>query len=89
MNIQDFYIGKSFDAYEFFGAHKIGDKILFRVYAPNAAKVSLVGEFNDWQEEAMEQQHQRNGDMSRPKIKDGGKIQNIGVILCLVDGMRL
>ena len=25
----------------------------------------------------------------RPKIKDGGKIQNIGVILCLVDGMRL
>ena len=32
MNIQDFYIGKSFDAYEFFGAHKIGDKILFRVY---------------------------------------------------------
>ena len=58
MNIQDFYIGKSFDAYEFFGAHKIGDKILFRVYAPNAAKVSLVGEFNYWQEESMEQQHQ-------------------------------
>ena len=58
MNIQDFYIGKSFDAYEFFGAHKIGNKILFRVYAPNAAKVSLVGEFNDWQEEAMEQQYQ-------------------------------
>ena len=58
MNIQDFYIGKSFDAYEFFGAHKIGNKILFRVYAPNAAKVSLVGEFNDWQEEDMEQQYQ-------------------------------
>ncbi|MCQ2969675.1 MAG: 1,4-alpha-glucan branching protein GlgB [Clostridium sp.] len=58
MNIQDFYIGKSFDAYEFFGAHKIGDKILFRVYAPNAAKVSLVGEFNYWQEEAMEQYYQ-------------------------------
>ena len=58
MNIQDFYIGKSFDAYEFFGAHKIGDKVLFRVYAPNAAKVSLVGEFNNWQEEVMEQQHQ-------------------------------
>ena len=58
MNIQDFYIGKSFDAYEFFGAHKIGNKILFRVYAPNAAKVSLVGEFNDWQEEEMEQQYQ-------------------------------
>lgn len=58
MNIQDFYIGKSFNAYEFFGAHKIGNKILFRVYAPNAAKVSLVGEFNDWQEEEMEQQYQ-------------------------------
>lgn len=58
MNIQNFYIGKSFDAYEFFGAHKIGNKILFRVYAPNAAKVSLVGEFNDWQEEEMEQQYQ-------------------------------
>lgn len=32
---------------------------------------------------------QRNGGMSRPKIKDGGKIQNIEVILCLVNGMRL
>lgn len=58
MNIQDFYIGKSFDAYEFFGAHKVGDEIVFRVYAPNAAKVALVGEFNNWEEENMEQHYQ-------------------------------
>ena len=31
MNIQDFYIGKSFDAYEFFGAHKIGDKYMHQM----------------------------------------------------------
>jgi len=48
---KDFYIGKSFDAYEFFGAHKIGDKILFRVYAPNAAKASLNLYSSEWEKE--------------------------------------
>lgn len=53
MNLQQFYLGQVFDAYEFFGAHKVDGGIEFCVYAPNAIGVSLIGEFNGWQEEPM------------------------------------
>jgi len=53
MNLHDFYIGKCFDAYRYFGAHRSSDGWVFRVYAPNALKVSLIGEFNDWQPASM------------------------------------
>ncbi len=37
------------DAYEFMGCHKSENGYIFRVWAPAAAKVSLVGDFNGWQ----------------------------------------
>jgi 1,4-alpha-glucan branching enzyme len=49
-----FYQGKSCEAHKFFGAHKyIDDKtsaegFIFRVWAPNAMAISVVGEFNQW-----------------------------------------
>ena len=48
MNRQDFYDGKLFDAYRYMGAHKDGDKIRFVTYAPRASRISIIGEFNDW-----------------------------------------
>ena len=48
MDLHKFYIGKAFDAYEYFGAHLIEGGVLFRVYAPNALKIELIGEFNHW-----------------------------------------
>ena len=48
MNIHDFYIGKSFDAYTYFGSHIEEDGVTFRVYAPKAEKVELIGDFNGW-----------------------------------------
>ena len=48
MNLHDFYIGRSFDAYEYFGAHPCDDGVMFRVYAPNAERIEVVGEFNGW-----------------------------------------
>lgn len=58
MNKIDFYEGKSFDAYTFFGAHIQEDGVIFRTYAPNAEKVMVIGEFNHWQEEEMIQEEQ-------------------------------
>ena len=47
-----FYEGKNFDAQRFFGAHteeRDGiKKTVFRVWAPNAIDVSVVGDFNGW-----------------------------------------
>lgn len=58
MNLQKFYIGESFDAYEYFGAHPENSGVVFRTYAPNAHRISVVGQFNNWQEQPMEQLHQ-------------------------------
>ena len=43
MNLHEFYIGKAFDAYEYFGAHLTKNGVLFRVYAPNALKMVMTG----------------------------------------------
>ncbi len=50
MNFSDFYTGNSFEIYRYFGAHISHEGTIFRTYAPNALKVSLVGDFSDWQE---------------------------------------
>lgn len=50
--LYDFLMGQSIEAYKYFGAHRVknGDKegFVFRVYAPLAKEVSLIGEFNSW-----------------------------------------
>ncbi len=47
-----FRCGKNYDAEKFFGVHSINGKnektYCFRVWAPNAVSVSVVGDFNNW-----------------------------------------
>ena len=45
-----FHIGQNYRSYDFFGMQKLGDTCIFRVWAPNAKKVFLVGDFNCWEE---------------------------------------
>ena len=44
-----FHEGTNAKAYELLGAHADGNTWVFRVWAPNAARVSVCGEFNGWQ----------------------------------------
>lgn len=47
--IYHFNNGTNYRAYEYFGCHKNDDEeYTFRVWAPRAKKVCLMGEFNDW-----------------------------------------
>ncbi len=49
--IELFLKGENHDCFDLFGAHKQPDgSYIFRVWAPNAKSVSLVGDFNDWNE---------------------------------------
>ncbi|HBB71363.1 MAG TPA: glycogen-branching enzyme [Ruminococcus sp.] len=54
MDIYAFYKGESFSAYEYLGAHITEKGTLFRTYAPNSLKVSLVGDFSGWEDVPME-----------------------------------
>ncbi len=53
MDFYGFYTGKIFDAYRFLGAHQEDKGVTFRTFAPGAARISLIGEFTDWQEQKM------------------------------------
>lgn len=51
MYLHDYFMGTAFDAYTYFGAHPGPMGVMFRVYAPNAHKVAVIGDFNNWTEE--------------------------------------
>lgn len=54
MNLEQFYGGNEWYAYQYFGAHVEEQGVTFRVYAPKAERVTLIGEFNLWKDQEME-----------------------------------
>ena len=60
MDFYGFYTGKIFDAYKYLGAHVTEKGVVFRTFAPSASKISVIGEFNDWEESPMEKAHDGN-----------------------------
>ncbi len=53
MDMYGFYTGKIFDAYKYLGCHIEKDCVVFRTFAPAAERVSVIGDFNSWQETEM------------------------------------
>ncbi len=48
-----FHQGNNFKAYEYLGSHPTGENsAVFRVWAPEAKSVSVVGSFNNWEDNA-------------------------------------
>lgn len=43
-----FHQGTNYYAYELLGAHYSENETIFRVWAPNAKEVSVIGDFNGW-----------------------------------------
>ena len=50
----------------YFGAHKEGDHFIFRVFAPGARGVTVMGEFSSWREIPMYQENQSGVYISEP-----------------------
>lgn len=55
--LYDFLMGQSIEAHNYFGAHFSEDAdgkrgVIFRLYAPSASDVSVIGEWNGWNYDA-------------------------------------
>ena len=68
-----FHEGTNYRAFDYLGAHFIGDgKCVFRTWAPNASQVFVTGSFCDWNDYAYEAY----------RITDGG------IYECIIDGIK-
>ena len=50
--LDDYFTGKAFDTYKYFGVHrtKEGENgYIFRIFAPRAKEVYVYGDFNNWE----------------------------------------
>lgn len=71
MELHDFYTGQVFDAYTYFGAHVEKNGVTFRTYAPSAQQVTIVGEFNSWQEQPLPQTYHGVFEVYLPHARPG------------------
>lgn len=60
MDKYEFYTGKALNAYKYLGAHLTDDGTTFRVFAPNAERVSIIGDFSNWSDVQMEKIYDGN-----------------------------
>ena len=68
-----FHQGNNMKAYEYMGAHRVADDLFsFRVWAPHATAVSVIGDFNGWDES--------KGTMT--------KINDAGMWECYLEGVK-
>lgn len=70
MDLYGFYTGKIFDAYQYLGAHAEIKGVTFRTFAPAASRISVIGEFSNWQEIPMNKIH--DGNFWEVYIEDAG-----------------
>jgi 1,4-alpha-glucan branching enzyme len=74
--LYDFLYGQTIEAFNYFGAHfcRIDgqDGVIFRVYAPMAKAVSLIGEFNSWD----------------PRVHQMSRVEESGVYEIFVPGVQ-
>lgn len=75
MDFYGFYTGQEFEAYRFLGAQVQGDgSVVFRTFAPNAASISVIGDFNSWQGSDMHKIYDGNfWELTVPQVEVGSR----------------
>ena len=85
-----FHEGSNARAYEYFGAHRIdGGKMVFRTWAPHAAGVSVVGDFNCWDAENAPMALVDNGGVWEAELPELAQFENYKFCILTEDGRQL
>lgn len=77
MDMYGFYTGKILDVYKYLGCHVTKDGVVFRTFAPAADRITIVGEFNGWQETEMNKVYDGNFWECYVKNAKAGEMTNI------------
>ena len=85
-----FHEGSNARAYEYFGAHRIDSgKMVFRTWAPHAAGVSVVGDFNGWDAEAAPMALVDDGGVWEAELPELAQFDNYKFCILTEDGRQL
>ena len=85
-----FHQGSNAKGYDFFGAHRCDDgNVVFRTWAPHAQKVSIVGDFNGWDENLNPMVKISDGGIWEGFVSDIKKFDNYKLCITSADGRKL
>lgn len=85
-----FHEGSNARAYKYFGVHKIDEgKMVFRTWAPHAAGVSVVGDFNHWDAEKNPMLPVDDGGVWEVEMPALGQFENYKFCILTDDGRQL
>ncbi len=87
--VGDFHNGRLADAYKYMGAHTYGEETVFRVWAPNAREVSVVGDFNDWNDNANRMVRISNDGIFEGIVSGLKEFDNYKYCIISADGMKM
>ena len=85
-----FHQGNNARSYEYMGAHRVNeDSVVFRVWAPNAAAVSVCGDFNGWNEDANKAERITGGGIWEVTVEGIHQYDNYKYCIFTYDGRKL
>ncbi len=84
-----FHEGSNARAYEFLGAHRTGkNAVTFRVWAPHAESVSVVGDFNSWDGEKNPMTRMSDGEIWEAVVKGIKRFDTYKYCITASDGRQ-
>ena len=86
--VKNFSSGITSEAYKYFGSFLNGNTAIFRVWAPNASAVSVVGDFNGWDANANPMKRSEGG-IWETKIKGLKEFDAYKYAVTASDGMTV
>ncbi len=84
-----FHEGTNYKSYEFLGAHFEGNECVFRVWAPNAKDVYVVGDFNEWNTEKDKANRITDRGVYECRIKNVKIFERYKYLILTKDGRKL